>query len=272
MRLARTRPRLQWATTFQPSSSTKFPTTTLAPIAFSSCKERGIRYFIPLVAGLWLTACAALFSAKEKVFDLQSDPDSADISLAGARLGTTPAKIKLSNLKEYNFVFKKLGFKETGCTLSKGTDFGWIIGNVFSWGLVGIIVDAATGSWSQTRGKGCTAQFEALPAPLMAIPAEAPAPKSRTFPGPPIKRLRLLLPLPTAVPAAAPASPPVVGYTQLPTGTNYVGDNRIRRYYPLGAPRSIDSTGGFRCSFRQRAARCRTGSFRAATASFATTT
>lgn len=234
MRLARTRPRLQIS--YHLSSQVR-PLSTRRQlshqIAFSSCKERGIRYFIPLVAGFWLTACAALFSTKEKVFDLRSDPDSADIYLAGGRLGTTPAKIKLSNLKEYNFVFKKLGFKETSCTLSKGTDFGWIIGNVFSWGLVGIIVDAATGSWSQTRGKGCTAQFEALPAPLMAIPAEAPAPQvadaSRTT-----DQASTPAPLPTAVPAAAPASPPVVGYTQLPTGTNYVGDNRIKRYYPLG--------------------------------------
>jgi hypothetical protein len=167
------------------------------------------------------------------VFDLRSDPDSADIYLAGARLGTAPAKIKLSNLKEYNFVFKKLGFKETSCTLSKGTDFGWIIGNVFSWGLAGIIVDAATGSWSQTRGKGCTAQFEPLPTPLMATPAAAPVPQVAdasyiTDQAPPSATP------PTAVPAAASVAQPTVGYTQLPTGTDYVGDDRIKRYYPLG--------------------------------------
>jgi hypothetical protein len=27
---------------------------------------------------------------------------------------------------------------------------------------------------------------------------------------------------------------PVAGYIKLPLGTNYVGDLRIRRYYPLG--------------------------------------
>ena len=80
-----------------------------------------------IAAIVFCTGCAAIFGSKEKNFDLRSHPDGAEVFLDGARLGTTPFKVNLSNQKEHTFVFRMAGYKETQCTLSKGTGGGWVI-------------------------------------------------------------------------------------------------------------------------------------------------
>lgn len=111
------------------------------------------------VSVLGLTGCAAVLGSKEKHFDLQSSPQGAEVFLNGNRLGTTPVKVKLSNQATHTFVFKKEGYKDATCTLSRGTGAGWVVFDVLT-GLVPIVIDAATNSWSQTKGKACSGALE----------------------------------------------------------------------------------------------------------------
>ena len=124
------------------------------------CRMRGLAlaFVIPLSTG-----CAAILGSKQKDFDLQSTPAAADVFVDGNRVGTTPVKIKLSNQKEHTFVFKKEGYKDATCTLAKGTGAGWVILDILG-GLVPVAVDAATGSWSQTKGQSCSGNLEPVPA------------------------------------------------------------------------------------------------------------
>ena len=115
------------------------------------------------------TGCAAIFGSKQKDFNLQSTPEAADVFLDDNRIGTTPVKVKLSNQKEHTFVFKKEGYKDASCTLSKGTGAGWVILDILG-GIVPVVVDAATGSWSQTKGKGCTGTLEPVQAAILPAP------------------------------------------------------------------------------------------------------
>ena len=115
------------------------------------------------VAMLALTGCAAVLGSKQKDFDLQSTPPGADVFLDGNRLGSTPVKVKLSNQAQHTFVFKKEGYKDATCTLAKGTGAGWVIFDVLT-GLVPIVIDAATNSWSQTKGSACSGALEPLTA------------------------------------------------------------------------------------------------------------
>jgi hypothetical protein len=107
------------------------------------------------------SGCAAIMGSSEKTFDLQSAPSGADVYLDGNRIGTTPARVKLDNHKTHTFVYKRNGFKDGSCTLAKGTGAGWVIFDVIS-GLVPIIIDAATNSWTQTQGSSCTGSLEPL--------------------------------------------------------------------------------------------------------------
>ena len=184
---------------------------------------------LPLLAG-----CAAVLGSKEKEFDLRSDPAGAEVYLDGARLGTTPTLAKLSNMKEHTFVFRKEGYKEASCTLTRGTGGGWVIFDVLT-GLVPIVIDAATNSWSQTQGKGCTGQLQALPQPVAAAPRDSSPAEQPVSQAAPLAPVQPATPVRAASAVAQPGtSRPVVGFTKLPLGTNYVGDTRIHVYYPLG--------------------------------------
>jgi len=112
-----------------------------------------------VAVALLSSGCAAVLGAKQKDFDLTSTPQGADVFLNGNRLGTTPVKAKLSNTEAHTFVFKKAGFKDATCQLSKGTGGGWVVLDVLT-GLVPVIIDAATGSWSQTKGNSCSGALE----------------------------------------------------------------------------------------------------------------
>lgn len=92
-----------------------------------------------------LTGCAAILGTKQKDFDLRSDPQGAEVYLNGNRVGTTPVKVKLSNQATHTFVFKKEGYKDATCTLTRGTGAGWVVFDVLT-GLVPIVIDAATNS------------------------------------------------------------------------------------------------------------------------------
>jgi len=113
------------------------------------------------LAGLTVlsSGCAAILGTKQKSFDLQSTPSGAEVFVDGNRIGTTPVKVKLSNQKEHTFVFRKEGYKEASCTLVRGTGAGWVILDILA-GVVPVVVDAATGSWSQTKGSACSGTLE----------------------------------------------------------------------------------------------------------------
>jgi hypothetical protein len=115
------------------------------------------------VVVLALTGCAAVLGTKQKNFDLQSTPQGADVFLDGNRLGSTPVQVKLSNQAQHTFVFKKEGYKDATCTLAKGTGAGWVIFDVLT-GLVPIVIDAATNSWSQIKGSTCSGALEPIAA------------------------------------------------------------------------------------------------------------
>lgn len=177
------------------------------------------------------TGCAAIFGSKEKNFDLRSHPDGAEVFLDGARLGTTPFKVNLSNQKEHTFVFRMAGYKETQCTLSKGTGGGWVIADILM-GLVPVIIDAATNSWSQTKGSGCLGQLEPtvgrIPAAVAAIaPAPAAAPPSA-----PTVQVSEQVAAPAPVPASAPL-PEVPIDPRVPPLANFVASISTRWYYPV---------------------------------------
>lgn len=111
-----------------------------------------------LVLASAVGGCASVLGTKSKDFEFTSNPVGATVTVDGNPAGTTPVKIHLSNLKDHTIVFRKDGFQDATCTLSKGTGGGWVILDVLT-GLVPVIIDAATNNWSQTKGNGCSQQL-----------------------------------------------------------------------------------------------------------------
>jgi hypothetical protein len=186
-----------------------------------------------LVLALSTTGCAAVLGSHQKTFDLQSTPQSADVYLDGNRLGATPLRVKLDNHKNYTFVYRKEGYKDASCTLTKSTGAGWVIFDVVT-GLVPIVIDAATNSWSQTQGSHCTGSLEPLPTTAQFTGRAAPAtPRLEDAPEPPA-------PAAASPPALAPAQPGTIRYVEVPPGTRYVADIAGKLYYMVGCVDRIE--------------------------------
>jgi outer membrane protein with beta-barrel domain len=122
-----------------------------------------------------------------------------------------------------------------GALLGLGYDIRLGQGNVNLTPFINGLIIRAGGAHMNQGQVGLALSIEKVRAAV--DPGESEPPKQYSQPGfsaPP--------PPPQEVPVPAPPpARPVVGYTDLPDGTNYVGDSRIKVYYPLscGAQHAI---------------------------------
>lgn len=107
-----------------------------------------IKLLIPFVVlvCLLIIGCASIFKGTATNVDFNSDPQGAKVYVNGNLMGNTPSKIKLESKKVYQIEFKKDGFETKTFTITNHVGAGWIILDVI-FGLVPVIVDAATGAW-----------------------------------------------------------------------------------------------------------------------------
>jgi hypothetical protein len=62
---------------------------------------------------------------------------------------------ELSHRREHVVTFRKAGYKETSCNIGRSVGAVWIVLDVV-FGLVPVIIDAATGSWYGSKTKLCS--------------------------------------------------------------------------------------------------------------------
>ena len=103
---------------------------------------------IMLLASCLFTGCGVMFNGTSQTLQIDSSPDGARISSAPA-VGdfTTPASISLERKNSYVLTFEKEGYKPATFTVQKRIKGGIVILDVLLTGLVGVVVDAATGGW-----------------------------------------------------------------------------------------------------------------------------
>jgi len=103
--------------------------------------------------------CATLFKGTSEELNLNSDPQRAKVYLNGIKMGETPVTLKLECKKTYTIEFKKEGFETQTYNITNHVGAGWIILDVLA-GLIGVIVDAATGAWYSLDQKNVNAILE----------------------------------------------------------------------------------------------------------------
>jgi hypothetical protein len=99
-----------------------------------------------LVLCLLSASCATIIKGNSSKVDLNSDPQGAKVFVNGYFMGETPIRIKLESKGNYILEFKKEGFKTKSFNITNHVGAGWIILDVL-FGLIPVLVDAATGSW-----------------------------------------------------------------------------------------------------------------------------
>lgn len=103
--------------------------------------------FILLFVLMNYIGCATIFEGSKSDIDLSSEPSGAKVLVNGQNEGKTPIKLTVKKGKEYSIEFIKDGFQGKTIRLTYSIGAGWIILDILS-GLIGVIIDAATGNWN----------------------------------------------------------------------------------------------------------------------------
>ena len=105
-------------------------------------KKLSFLLIIPFI----ICGCAAIIHGSRQDVAVNSSPSGAKVVIMGVHKATTPAVIELKR-SDNNIIlrFEKEGFESLDFALTRKVD-GWIIGNIVFGGLIGLVVDFATGS------------------------------------------------------------------------------------------------------------------------------
>ena len=103
---------------------------------------------IMLLASCLFTGCGVMFNGTSQTLQINSSPDGAKISstpVCGDFI--TPASISLERKNSYVLSFSKDGYEPTSVPVQKRIKAGIIVLDVLLTGVVGVVIDAATGGW-----------------------------------------------------------------------------------------------------------------------------
>lgn len=103
-------------------------------------------FIFGIITAILLASCATIFHGSTDTVSFSSDPSASKVYVNGNLLGTTPVQLQLKSKNSYTLEFKKEGFETKTIVLNNSVGAGWIVLDVV-FGLVPIIVDAATGNW-----------------------------------------------------------------------------------------------------------------------------
>ncbi|MFZ4590316.1 MAG: PEGA domain-containing protein [Ignavibacteria bacterium] len=95
-----------------------------------------------------VSGCATILSGSKDEINLTSEPQGAKVLVNGINEGKTPLILNLKKGKDYAIEFVKEGFETKTFRLTSSLGAGWLVLDILLGGIIGIIVDAATGDWN----------------------------------------------------------------------------------------------------------------------------
>jgi len=93
-----------------------------------------------------LIGCGAILKGTKEGVHFTSDPEGATVMVNGTERGTTPLQLRLASKETYTVTFRKEGYKDKTVVIENHTQPGWIVLDAV-FGLIPVVVDAATGGW-----------------------------------------------------------------------------------------------------------------------------
>lgn len=97
------------------------------------------------VACVALTGCATIMQGPKQQMSISSTPSAAQIMIDGANVGVTPMIAQLERKKSHVVRIIAPGYQPYEIPITKSVS-GWVAGNLVFGGLIGLAVDAMTGS------------------------------------------------------------------------------------------------------------------------------
>lgn len=121
-----------------------------------------------------LSGCATIVNGTTQKIGVGSTPTGADVMIDNQQHIITPATIPLARDQSHSFVFKKEGYQDDSFVITSSTS-GWIWGNVLLGGLVGGVVDFASGGARKLSQDSVHVTLAPLPEVQAPTPALIPA-------------------------------------------------------------------------------------------------
>lgn len=106
-----------------------------------------LRYALACLITVTITSfgCGAITQGTRQDIPVQSSPNAVSIEVGGQSY-TTPTTLNLERKNEYILKFSKEGYESAQIHITKHLSGGYLVFDILL-GLVGVIIDAATGGW-----------------------------------------------------------------------------------------------------------------------------
>jgi hypothetical protein len=106
---------------------------------------RIITFSLTVLTLLTLSNCATIICGSRQSLSFNSKPTGASVSIDGNKMGVTPMVTRLKRGEDHVVNIELEGYQSQEIKLTKRLN-PWFIGNIAIGGLIGIIVDSATGA------------------------------------------------------------------------------------------------------------------------------
>ena len=124
--------------------------------------QKAVLFSILTLCILSFSDCATLIHGSKQTLFLTCEPKIASVYVDGAYIGETPMRTWLKRGKSHQLKLQLAGYKPFEAELKRKID-GWTFGNIaFGW-LVGLAVDAATGSMYRLSPRDIYPELSSLP-------------------------------------------------------------------------------------------------------------
>jgi hypothetical protein len=137
-----------------------------------------------------LTGCATILGPRTHQISVDSAPSGANVWVDGSYAGTTPLVVKIDRGRPADIALALDGERQR-CAIPMQLSGGWLVVDLV-FGLIPLIVDAATGDWYQPAFQVCSVSFPRLERrPQRPVEEERPddqrepeeAPRAPRYPG-----------------------------------------------------------------------------------------
>ena len=99
-----------------------------------------------LALSIPLQSCASIITGSTDAVTINTLPQGASFHTNAGHSGVTPVEITVSDEIDLHITITKPGFLDTAAVV-KSRMSGWVFGNILIGGIVGLIIDFATGNW-----------------------------------------------------------------------------------------------------------------------------
>lgn len=115
----------------------------------SSCAGRRFAALF-LVLLLSCASCASIITGSKDSITVDSSPQGAYFTTNSGHSGTTPSKITIPDDLDLEVKYTLAGYQDAEAEVNSRMS-AWILGNVLIGGIIGLVIDFATGNYQTHR-------------------------------------------------------------------------------------------------------------------------